>query len=73
MSDSSGTGAVFRSLGRAMYSMRTARSVSEDWSAEINEDYEARSKSSSLHDIFKRHQRPHRKDIFIKDADDTEE
>lgn len=43
MADSIGTGTVFASFGRAMYSMRSARSVSDDWSADINADYELRS------------------------------
>lgn len=45
MADSVGTGAVFRSVGRAMSmrrSMAASAPISNDWNAEINEDYESR-------------------------------
>ena len=53
-SDSRGTDAVFTSVGRAMFSMRSAKRVEEDWSAEIEQDFVGRS-SFDQPAYFRRH------------------
>jgi ADP-ribosylglycohydrolase/uncharacterized protein YegL len=60
MADSMGTGAVFASVGRAMFDVRSERSaVSEEWCEAVYEDYVSRSSSSEsklsrLRDLFRR-------------------
>ena len=53
MADSAGTGAVFRSVGRAMYSMRRSKIIYDAWCAEVNEDYESRKEPA----LFRRNER----------------